>query len=69
MESNIIVGTNVEYRVEGNKMIITVDLTENNGVSNSGKTNVVATTSGSKWVDTPKGKFMVGVNVNSKINK
>ena len=60
------IGTNVEMEVVGNKMVITIDLTEEHGPSTSGKTVVVATTSGSRAVETPHGKVLVGINVNKK---
>jgi hypothetical protein len=37
---------NVEMKVDGNKLIITVDLTKEFGKSSSGKTTIVATTAG-----------------------
>lgn len=64
--SKQIIGTNVEMEVEGNKLILTIDLTEDYGPSTSGKTNVIATTSGSKNVPTPLGNILVGVNINKK---
>jgi len=37
---------NVEMKVDGKKLIITVDLTKEFGKSSSGKTTIVATTAG-----------------------
>jgi hypothetical protein len=37
---------NVEMKVDGQKLIITVDLTKEFGKSSSGKTTIVATTAG-----------------------
>jgi hypothetical protein len=37
---------NVEMKVDGNKLIIIVDLTKEFGKSSSGKTTIVATTAG-----------------------
>jgi hypothetical protein len=37
---------NVEMKVDGQKLIITVDLTKTFGKSSSGKTTIVATTAG-----------------------
>ena len=38
--------SNVQVQVEGNKLILTVDLTKDFGPSKSGKTHIVATTNG-----------------------
>lgn len=61
-----IIGTNVEMEISDNKMIITIDLSQEHGLSTSGKTKVVATTSGSRNIETPQGNVLVGVNVNKK---
>jgi hypothetical protein len=37
---------NIEMKVDGQKLIITVDLTKEFGKSSSGKTTIVATTAG-----------------------
>lgn len=65
--ANQLIGTNVEMRIEGDKMIIEVDLTQDHGLSTSGKTHVIATTSGSRAIPTESGTVLVGVNVNKKI--
>ncbi len=41
---------NVEMKVDGKKLIITVDLTKEFGKSSSGKTTIVATTAGNVTV-------------------
>ena len=41
---------NVEMKVDGQKLIITVDLTKEFGKSSSGKTTIVATTAGNVTV-------------------
>ncbi len=41
---------NVEMRVEGNILTITVDLTKDYGLSKSGKTTIIASTGGNKPV-------------------
>lgn len=64
--ANQLIGTNVQYRIEENKMIIEVDLTEDHGLSTSGKTHVIATTSGSRAVPTEFGTVLVGININKK---
>ena len=60
------IGTNVTMEIAGDKMVITIDLTQEHGLSTSGKTKVVATTSGSRNIETPHGNVLVGVNVNKK---
>jgi len=37
---------NVETKIVGKKMVITVDLSKTHGVSKSGKSEIIATTSG-----------------------
>lgn len=66
MANEQLIGTNVMCSIEGNKMIITVDLTEDHGMSSSGKTKVIATTAGSRSVPTPVGNVLVGININMK---
>jgi len=51
---------NVDIQTKGNKLIITVDTTQNLGLSKSGKTQTIATTQGN--VDVGEGVF-VGLNV------
>ena len=41
---------NVEMKINGQKLIITVDLTKEFGKSSSGKTTIVATTAGNVTV-------------------
>jgi len=61
-----VIGTNVSMEVKGNIMTLTIDLSEEHGMSSSGKTKVVATTSGSKNIATPVGNVLIGVNINRK---
>lgn len=42
------VGENVRYAVEGNELVVRIDLTHRGGLSASGKTVRVATTNGNK---------------------
>jgi len=53
---------NMTARVEGNKLIIEVDLTGNMGVSGSGKSVGVASTHGNARVEGHP-EFMFGLNV------
>jgi len=53
---------NVEMKVEGNKLIITADLTKDFGPSKSGKTIIIATTGGN--VSVPGHEAVkVGLNI------
>lgn len=52
---------NVETKIEGNKLVITVDLTKDFGKSKSGKSTIVASTGGN--VTLPDGKTKLGLNV------
>jgi hypothetical protein len=54
--------TNVEMRVEGNKLVITADLSKDFGPSKSGKTIIIATTGGN--VSVPGHEAVkVGLNI------
>lgn len=59
-------GKNVSAKVDGNKMIIEIDLTQDHGMSASGKTHVIASTCGNVKIDSPQGQIMLGLNVNKK---
>jgi Fe-S cluster assembly ATPase SufC len=53
---------NIKIEVKENLMIITIDTTRELGPSRSGKTQIVATTSGNQKVTTPNGEIVVGIN-------
>lgn len=55
---------NVEMKVEGNILIIKVDLSKEYGPSSSGKTTIVASTEGN--VSIPERDEKVGLNVYKK---
>jgi len=55
---------NVEMRVEGNVLIISVDLSKEFGPSSSGKTTIIASTEGN--VSIPDREEKVGLNVYRK---
>jgi hypothetical protein len=55
---------NVEMRVEGNVLIIRVDLSKEFGPSSSGKTTIIASTEGN--VSIPDREEKVGLNVYRK---
>jgi hypothetical protein len=56
---------NVKMTVEGNKLLIEVDLTQEHGPSSSGKTTIIASTSGNAPVP-GKETVQVGLNVFKK---
>jgi len=56
---------NVEMKVEGNILIIQVDLTKEFGPSSSGKTIIIATTEGNVAIDGHE-EAKVGLNVYRK---
>lgn len=53
---------NVDIEQDGNRLILTIDLSQNHGPSKSGKTILVSSTGGNVPV-TPDGKTFVSVNV------
>ena len=55
---------NVEMKVEGNMMTITVDLSKDFGPSSSGKTTIIATTEGN--VTIPGRDEKIGLNIYKK---
>lgn len=57
---------NVEMKVDGDKLTITVDLKKRLGPSKSGKTQTIASTSGSVKLDGKHEKVSVGLNVFAK---
>jgi len=56
---------NVEMKVEGQKLVLTVDLSKSHGPSSSGKTTIVGSTQGNQLIPGHPGVF-VGVNVFKK---
>jgi hypothetical protein len=55
---------NAELKVDGNKLTITVDLSKDFGPSNSGKTIIIATSSGNKPVEGTDA--VIGLNIYRK---
>ncbi len=53
---------NLEMKVDGNKLVITADLSKSAGPSKTGKTTIIATTSGNVSVAGHEG-IKVGVNI------
>jgi len=56
---------NVEMKVEGNVLTITVDLAKDFGPSASGKTRIIASTQGN--VAVPERDEVIGLNVYRKV--
>jgi len=58
------VGTNISYEVnKQNKLVITIDLAQEFGLSKSGKTVRIASTEGNKRMyDSKNNSFMIGLN-------
>ena len=57
---------NVNVKVEGTKLILEIDGTVDLGPSSSGKTRMVATTSGNKKIQVGDRELHVGLNVFTK---
>ncbi|MCA9470518.1 MAG: hypothetical protein MRJ96_06205 [Nitrospirales bacterium] len=55
---------NVEMKVDGNMLTITVDLSQEFGPSSSGKTTIIATTEGN--VTIPGREEKIGLNIYTK---
>lgn len=53
---------NVQLEVRGQQLIITVDLTQNQGPSASGKTEIIATTAGNVAVP-GREELKIGLNI------
>jgi len=53
---------NVEMKVEGNRLVITIDLAKSYGPSKSGKTTIIASTDGNVGLK-EKPEIKVGLNV------
>ena len=60
-------GKNIEFEVKGGKLLLTIDLKKEQGQSVSGKSTIVATTSGN--VKVPGADLTLGFNAYRPINK
>jgi hypothetical protein len=58
--------TNVKTRIEGDKLIIEVNLAERNGVSASGKSILIASSNGNQPLPPPHGAISFGLNIYTK---
>ena len=54
------IGKNVEFKVEGKKLTLVIDLEAEQGLSGSGKSTIVATSSGN--VQVPGTDVTLGIN-------
>lgn len=54
---------NVEMKVEGDKLVLVVDLSKSFGLSGSGKTTIIASTKGNAAVTYKGTQVKVGLNV------
>lgn len=57
---------NVETKIEGTKLTVTMDLTKDFGRSASGKTTIIASTEGNQKIATPNGEVTLGLNLYKK---
>lgn len=57
---------NVDMKVEGDKLTITVDMTKEFGPSSSGKTIIVASSEGNQTIEYKDGNYKIGLNVYRK---
>lgn len=53
-------GTNIHAKKDGDKLVITIDLSQDHGPSKSGKTTIIATTSGNQKVE--GSDAIIGIN-------
>ena len=59
------VGSNVQYTVQGDKLIIEVDLSQRGTPSKSGKTLVIASTQGNKRLVNEDGNEIITLGLNA----
>lgn len=57
---------NVDMKVDGDKLTITVDLAKEFGPSSSGKTIIVASSEGNQTIEYKEGQYKIGLNVYRK---
>ncbi len=57
---------NVEMKVDGDKLTITVDLSKEFGPSSSGKTIIVSSTEGNQTIEYKEGQYKIGLNIYRK---
>jgi hypothetical protein len=57
---------NVDMKVTGKKLVITVDLAKKHGLSSSGKSEIIASTEGNMEVPNSDGAI-IGLNIYKKV--
>ena len=57
---------NYTAEIKGDELIIKVNLKGSTQISKSGKSDIIATTSGNVPIDTPAGPVVLGLNVYKK---
>jgi hypothetical protein len=57
---------NVDMKVDGDKLTITVDLSKEFGPSSSGKTIIIASSEGNQTIEYKDGSYKIGLNVYRK---
>ena len=62
-EETVELGQNITATIEGDKLTLVIDLGVNIGVSKSGKSSMIATTSGNQMLP---GGVVIGVNIYRK---
>ncbi len=55
------IGKNIKVDIEGDQLILTIDLSKRFGTSGSGKSKIIATSKGNK--DIGKGQIKLGLNL------
>lgn len=60
------IGSNVTAELVGDVLVLRVNTATRLGNSKSGKSQIIATTSGNVKVTTPKGEVVVGLNIYQK---
>ena len=60
------IGTNVMAELSGTVLVLRIDLAERQGKSKSGKSMIIATTSGNYKLAGPGGDVVVGLNIYTK---
>lgn len=58
--------TNVDLKITGDKLVITVDLTQDHGPSKTGKTTIIGTTHGFANLDYKDNPVSVSLNVTKR---
>ena len=60
------IGKNVALSIDGNKLIVEIDLTKDFGKSKSGKTTIIASSEGNASLPKPFEHIKLGLNVYKK---